>query len=145
MTQPTIPSPRVPGDLRPCPALHVMDNFDRLGAMRPVRKARLPQPTDLAFAPPHYPGHDYRGEGVIVRVVASGEFAGFLTRQGDRVGWLASAPPWTPAGEVRRLVSAMLARGAAAGVPLDDTWREVLAAVEHDEPVTGPLDGLPRC
>lgn len=102
----------------------------------------LLQPFDLAYAPPRYPRHAYEGPGVIVVVRAGGEVAGYLTRQGDAIGWLADAPPDAPAGIVRRFVSEALRLGAYDGRPLDDVWREILDHTQHDPPVLAPLDGL---
>lgn len=92
------------------------------------------QPSDLAFAPPVYPGHGYAGRGIAVRVHLGAETVGFLSRQGDAVGWNATAPAWTDAGIIRTLVSDALRSGAAEGRSLDEVWTEVLALVPHDPP-----------
>jgi hypothetical protein len=100
------------------------------------------QPADLAFAPPSYPDHVYTGEGTIYVVRVGREVVGHLTRQGDAVGWDASAPGNTDAGIVRRMVSEALRMGAYHGRPLDEVFAEILASVQHDDPVIAPLDGL---
>ncbi|GAA4981272.1 hypothetical protein [Actinopolymorpha pittospori] len=100
------------------------------------------QPLALTYAPPRYPRHSYTGEGEIVTVRVGREIVGHLTRQGDAVGWDATAPPYTDAGIVRRIVEDALRAGAAQGRSLDEVWREILASVQHEDPVTAPLDGL---
>jgi hypothetical protein len=100
------------------------------------------QPLSLTYAPPAYPQHRYEGLGTIVRILAANEFVGHLTRQGDAVGWDASAPPDTDAGIVRRMISERLREGAATGRPLDDVFYEILDDFQHEDPVTAPLDGL---
>lgn len=98
-----------------------------------------PQPLDLRYAPARYPGHGYVGLGEVVRVHLGDETVGFLTRQGEAVGWTADAPPDTDAGIVRGIVNDRLRAGALAGRPLEEVWDEVLAVVLHDPPYMGDL------
>lgn len=104
------------------------------------------QPTDLSYAPPSYPGHDYTGEGtvVVVRVDAGkAGVVGWLTRQGEAVGFLPAPMPAGAVGHVIRVyIQDALREGARIGAPLDKVWDAILAEVWHDEPTIARLDGL---
>lgn len=102
-----------------------------------------PQPMDLAYSPPGYPSHDYRGEGEVVAVRCVGEVVGHLTRKAgdwDSIGWLPRPDLSEDAGTVREIVEGILRRYAAEGRPMVDAWAHVLNTTQHDRPVTGPLD-----
>lgn len=103
------------------------------------------QPTELAYAPPRYPSHDYSGEGTIVVLrsdVGPAGVVGWLTRQGDAVGFLPRGGLDNAGTAVRIYVQDALREGAFAEVPLEVVWDGLLETVWHDTPVTGPLDGL---
>lgn len=104
------------------------------------------EPGKLVFAPARYPGHKYEGRGTVytIRVGYDPEdVVGYLSVQGNLIGFVGTAPPWTPAGGVRVWIQDELRRGAALNVPPLTKVQEILAAVWHDPPQEDvPLDGL---
>jgi hypothetical protein len=109
---------------------------------------QLEQPMSLVVAPPVYPGHDYAGEGEIVRVRVGRTPVGWLSRKTpDDVGWLPADAPSRPdraelAAIVRGQVQDALREGAAAGTPLVEVWAALLDQVQHDAPVRADLGQL---
>lgn len=104
-----------------------------------------PSPAHLAYAPPAYPSHDYRGEGEIFTIRCLGEVVGHLTRK-DRdwaaIGWLPRPGLSEDAGTVRFMVEDILRRFARDGRPMVDALAEILNKTQHDRPATGPLDAF---
>jgi hypothetical protein len=100
------------------------------------------QPASLAYAPPSYAGHDYTGPGDIVAVRLGADVVGHLTRQGDRLGFIARPGLSADAHTVRHIVEDTLREFAAAGRAPVDAWAECLRLTTHDAPVVGPLDGF---
>lgn len=96
-----------------------------------------PQPASLAYAPPAYPSHQFKGTGTLWRLHVAGTPIGFLSTQGNpptAVVWQ-PAPDlddvgWEYAGEVSRL----LREGARDDVALADTVAAIYAAVQADPP-----------
>jgi hypothetical protein len=98
------------------------------------------QPNDLAYAPPVYPTHNYRGNGEIVVVRLGREIVGWLSRKDwVAVGWMPRPGLSELANGVRVAVSDILRSFARDRKPMVDAWAEVLNTTQHDSPYTGPL------
>jgi hypothetical protein len=103
----------------------------------------IEQPMELVGAPKAYPGHDYAGQGELVRIRVGQRTVGWLSRPDtERVGWLPAPSDDELVGIVRQQVQGLLREGAAAGRPLLDTWAEILDTTQHDQPVRGSLSRI---
>lgn len=101
------------------------------------------QPNDLAYAPPVYPTHNYRGNGEIVVVRVGREVVGWLSRKDwVSIGWM-PRPGLSPAGHtVRVMVQDIIKQFAQDKRPMVNAWAEVLDNTKHDTPYTGPLSKI---
>ncbi len=96
-----------------------------------------------AYAPPHYPHHDYSGEGEIVTIRLGDEIVGFLSRKDWTAVNFNARPDLSDLGHFeRRRVFGTLRDFAYDGRPMVDAWAEILNKHQHDKPVIAPLGGL---
>lgn len=103
-------------------------------------------PSDLVYAPPRYPAHDYTGDGFCWTVAIDGTLIGRLTVRPPfdptEVSWDLQLTEDAEDAEqaVAMIVQQMLAEGVQAGTPVADCVREITHTVPLDMMRSGPID-----